>query len=391
MDNFLLPICILCIVILFLIVVMKKLEQPYMVSYIMAGVVLGPYVTQIIMDAGIIGNIGEIGILLLMFFLGMEMEIPDSRSKLMRPLWTQVARLVLAVAMAFTIGFFFEWAFYDKLLLSLLFSFNSTAVVSEYLYKNKELHTRLGMYILNVLLFQDLLLAPVLTFFQFLGGRELSFVRLTSALMGCGLIAFCLRSIRHHDFIKPSFLASLKGDHELQIFLGGALCLGFGVLSEKVGLSAALGSFIAGMLIGRTESLKWLGRTLSPFRLFFVSLFFVSIGLRLDIPYIKENYTVILAGTLLLLLGNNILSALVFRFQGYSWPQSFYAGALLSQAGEFGILASTLAYQLHIVGLGFFRISIAITALSLLLSTSWVMIFKKIIQGFREDRLPLAN
>ncbi|UZJ63915.1 cation:proton antiporter [Sphingobacterium sp. KU25419] len=357
----------------------EKLKQPYMIAYILVGILFGPYVGGIFNNTDDIASLGELGLLLLMFFLGMEMDIPDRQSLLLKPVIAQGMKMLLSITFATVLGFMFGWSVYSITVLAVLFIFNSTAVVSEYLIKNGELHTGLGKTLLNILLLQDLFLAPVLTVFQFMGKQQFSPGRMVAALIACAVIALLLRAIKHRDIIKPEFLKELDNDHELQVFLGGFVSLGFGLIAELAGLSGAMGSFAAGMLIGRTKSFQWLEHSLKPFRIFFVSFFFMSIGLRLDLGYLALNYKVVLSGTLIVLLCNSLLTAIVFRTLQYNWRQSFYSGALLSQTGEFGILICTMAYKMHIIDSGFFKTGVAITALTLLLSTTWITVLKKVV------------
>lgn len=377
MNQILFSVSMMCMVILLLIFFLKKFNQPYMVAYILAGVLIGPFVGQIFTSTSDTTSLGEIGILLLMFFLGMEIDIPDRHSLLLKPVIAQSIKMVFGIIISFCLGTLFHWPFYNILLLTILFIFNSTAVVSEYLSKNGELNSAFGKSILNILLLQDILLAPVLTVFQFVAQGHISVLRVLSAISACIVIVVLLRAARHRNLLRPSFLKDLQSDHELQVFLGGFLCLGCGYLAELAGLSGAIGSFVAGMVIGRTPAFHWLEHSLKPFRVFFVSFFFMSIGLRLDLSFIGENFRLILAGTVLLLLSNSVLSALVFRLLRYNWKNSLYGGALLSQAGEFGILACSLAYEMNIIGNDFFKAGIAITALSLLLSTTWITVLRK--------------
>jgi len=378
MNEILVAVSVMCLVILLLIFLLKRIRQPYMIAYILAGILIGPFAGKMFVDADVIASLGEIGILLLMFFLGVEIDIPDRRSLLLKPLVAQGVKMLLALGIAILMGSLFHWPMQNMFLLAILFVFNSTAVVSEYLSKNGDLHTAFGKSMLNILLLQDLLLAPVLTAFQFAGQGNISVIRLLTAIATCILIVILLRAVRNRNLLRPAIFIQLEQDHELQVFLGAFLCLGFGLLAEAAGLSGAVGSFIAGMLIGRTQAFHWLEHSLKPFRVFFVSFFFMSIGLRLDLSFVAGNIRLILSGTLLLLFSNSLLSALIFRLLQYNWKNSLYGGALLSQAGEFSILACSLAYSMHIVGENFFKMGVAITALSLLFSTTWISILRKI-------------
>lgn len=378
MNAFLLSFSQMCLVILALMLLLRKVKQPYMVAYMLAGVVLGPHILGTITQVHEIEAIGEIGILLLMFFLGMEINVPDSHSQLARPIIMQLIKIALSFLFAMLVGGLAKWPPVNIILLALLFVFNSTAVVTEYLGKNGELSSALGRNILNMLVFQDILLAPVMTVLQFLGDKSVTFASLIPPVLISILVMFLFRFIRNRRNVPLlSSYRNIGRDHDLQVFTGLLICLGFGVMFELSGLSSALGSFVAGIFIGSMKAFSWLEKSLRPFKVFFAALFFLSVGLRLDVSYIRTDYINVLTGTLLVLLSNWVLSAFAFRLLKHNWQESFYGGALLSQTGEFGILVLSLAYNLQIIDNGFFKIGVAIIALSLLISTVWISVFRR--------------
>ena len=381
MDGLLWAICILCLTILGIMFILKKLDQPYLIAYIIAGIVLGPYGSGVFTQPDEIEVIGEIGILILMFFLGMEIDVPDQRSLLIKPVIAQSIKIVLSTAFAFSIGYITELPLKSTVLIAVLFIFNSTAVVSEFLKKHQTLKTTFGIMILNMLIFQDLLLAPVLTLLKVWSKDDFSFLQIIFPVLVCIAIFFVLKKIRNVQEIRlPEFFRTIENDHDLQVFSGLMICLGFGLCAETAGLSGALGSFIAGVIVGRVKVFHWLEHSLMPFKVFFTTLFFVSIGLRLDLFYLYSNFRIILLGTFFVLISNSLMSAVIFRLLKYPWKNSWYGGALLSQTGEFGILALSIAYKSGIIEYSLYKAGLGITCLSLLLSTIWIAVLKKIIE-----------
>lgn len=366
-----------------LIFLLKKLQQPYLVAYILAGLLLGPHASGIFTNTEAIAQLGEVGVLLLMFFLGMEIDIPDNKNLLFTPVVAQGIKTAISLVFALAIGQLLHWTAASIVLLTVLFTFNSTAVVCELLKKNGSLHSSIGKMILNMLLLQDIMLAPVLTLFQLMGHPQPSTGRLLPAIAGSVLLFLLLRAIRNRNLFQLPVWKELENDHDLQVFTGACICLGFALLASAIGLTGSVGSFAAGIYIGRTDAFHWLEKVLQPFKIFFVALFFVSVGLMIDLPYVRDNYILILSLTALVLLSNSMLSALVFRLLRYSWHNSLYAGALLSQTGEFGILACSLAYGMGIIDADFFKTSLAVTGLSLLFSTIWTTIIRRLIPDKR--------
>jgi len=364
-------VCVLCMTILGLMFLLKRLHQPYLIAYIIAGILLGPYGVKLFDQPEEIEAVGEAGILLLMFFIGMEINVPNKKSLIIKPILAQGIKILLSFMFAFLLGWILTLDFKSILLIAILFTFNSTAVVVEFLKKHGTLHTAFGIVILNILLLQDLLLAPVLTLLKFWNGEKFNMLNFVIPLAICIGIFLIFRKIRHLREIRFSS-TFLENDHDLQVFSGLFICLGFGLVAEVVGLSAALGSFIAGVVVGKIRAFHWLEHSLLPFKVFFVALFFVSIGLRLDLNYLFSNYVLITIGTLVVLISNSVMSSIFFRILNFRWKDSFYGGALLSQTGEFGILALSIAYKTGMVGYDLYKAGLGITCLSLLLSTIWI-------------------
>ncbi len=381
MNAVLSTISLACLVILLLIFLLKRVGQPYLIAYMIAGVLLRPVTSGLLPVPIEIEQVGQLGLLFLMFFLGIEMKIPDERSLLFKPVVAQGIKILLSIGFAFLLGYLFHLSIYYTLTLAALFNFNSTAVVGEYLSRNNELSSSFGTLILNMLLLQDLMVAPTTALFRFMGAGAVSLSKFIIAILVSIAIIVLLRAVRHRTFLRAAVLNGLKHDHDLQVFLGLLLSLGFGVLADLAGLSSAIGSFVAGLCIGRTAAFDWLEHALKPFRIFFVALFFMSMGLHFDINYLFEHGSIILGGALLVLISNSALSAIVFRLLGYNWQQSLYAGALLAHTGEFGLLACSLAYNLHIIDSIFYKTTIGITGMTLLLSATWINVLKLLTQA----------
>ena len=383
MNELLWSVCLLSLITLGTIFLLKKFNQPYLLAYIVAGVVLGPHALGVFTKPGEIETVGEIGILFLMFFLGMEINVPDNRSLLIKPVVAQSVKIVLSMLCALSVCYILGLSSNSVLLITILFMFNSTAVVSEFLKKHNTLQTTFGIVILNMLIFQDLLLAPVLTMLKAWNNEDFDLSSTLFPIFLCAAVFYVIKKIRNVQEIKlPKQFKAIESDHDLQVFSGLFICLGFGLLAEESGLSAALGSFIAGVIVGRVKIFNWLEHSLLPFKIFFVTLFFVSVGLRLDIRFLASNYPVILLGTLFVLVSNSIMSAVIFRYLKFSWKESWYGGALLSQTGEFGILALSVAYKIGIIEYGLYKEGLGITCLSLLLSTLWIAVLNHTLERF---------
>jgi len=398
MESLLFAVSILSLSILLLTVVIKRFKQPYIIAYLATGLLLGPHMSGLFTDAGQIEAVGQLGILLLMFFLGMELEVPDNKSLLVLPVQIQVSRIVISFIAAWLAGLLLHRSLTLVLLFTVILTFNSTAVVSEYLREKHELHTVTGKLVLNTLLLQDVLVAPALILLQFTGHAPVNFFRLMVAILGAITIIFLLRAIRNRNLYQLPAIRLMEKDHELQVFAGATICFGFATLAFILGLTAAIGSFAAGAFIGRTKALHWLGQALRPFKVFFTALFFVSAGITLDLVFLKEHWWQVSAATIIIMLFNTVLSAAALQGSGLRFGQRLYGGALLSQSGEFGLLVLAYASRSGIIDGQLYKMGISSILLSLLLSPSWINLVRnkqheccKVRRHSQNDRLRSAK
>lgn len=385
MNNLLYTTGIMCLVILLLISMLNKLNQPYLIAYILAGVLLGPHVSGVFSVPQNIEHIGEIGILLLMFFLGMEINIPDRKSQLMIPVVAQGTKTLVSFVLSAIVCQIMHWPLPVLALLTAFLTFNSTAVASELMRKNGQIRTAFGSVVLNMLLLQDILLAPVITSLQLMGKEEANPGKFIGAALGSILLFLLFRAIRNRNPFQLPHIRALDNDHELQVFAGVFICLGFAMMADLAGLSGPVGSFAAGLLIGRTHAFEWLEKVLHPFRVFFVALFFMSVGIRLDLDFVIDHYILLITVTAMIMVIHSFSTALVFRLLRFSRKQSLYAGALLSQTGEFGILICVIAYNTGIIDETLYKTGMTVTALSLLLTTFWEKLHSKLLLNKQEQ------
>ena len=380
MGNVLAHLSILSLVILFLVIVLRRWRQPYLIAYILAGIVLGPGIAGLFTPGQEPAVLGEFGIILLMFFLGLEIEIPDHATVLWRPVVGQFVKMSMALMVAWMAGAWLAWSWQNRLLLAVLLTFNSTAVVSEYMRRTGELDTSTGKLVLNTLLLQDVLVAPVFAFFQWMGRNATKWGTILSSVAVAIVLFYLLRAIRHRNIWSWSGWRVLEEDHDLQVFLAVSCCLGCSWMSSLAGLSAPIGSFAAGLWLGKTKGFGWLEGVLKPFKVFFVSLYFVSVGLSLDLHYVAGHCFAILAVTAAVLITNSLISAIAFRLLGMSWNDSWWAGALLSQTGELGLLACSMAAASGMIDTGLYKLAVAVTGLTLLLSTVWTSALRAMLR-----------
>ncbi|MCW4467642.1 cation:proton antiporter [Flavobacterium sp. MFBS3-15] len=369
----------LSFVILILVILLRRLRQPYFVAYILSGILLGPEVFGIIAKGDYIGELGELGIILLMFFIGAEINLPSLARNFEKPLLAALTQLLLSLALMWGVGYYLNWSYTTIILTGFIISLSSSAIILQYLSRNGEINSSLGLITCGVLLVQDILIVPMMLMLNFMAHGSVEPFELVKVTLGATLTVAFLRAAFIKKLVKIPFKRDILGDHDLQVFIGFALCFGMAWVTHWFGLSAALGAFAAGIVIGQDKATRWLDRSLVPFRVFFLTFFFISIGLQIQLTFIRENIGTLLFVAFSVLLINSLINALVFRVTGHSWRDSMYAGALLSQIGEFSFLLMTIAAELKLVGSYTYQITLAVIAMTMIFTTIWIAIIQKFI------------
>ncbi|SHH88789.1 transporter, CPA2 family [Flavobacterium defluvii] len=354
------------------------MKQPYFIAYMLSGVLLGPEVLGIIGTGEAIEQLGELGIILLMFFIGAEINLPSLAKNFMKPLLAALTQLLLSLGLMWGIGYYLNWSYTTIMLTGSIISLSSSAIIFQYLSRNGEINSSLGLITCGVLLIQDILIVPMMLTLNFMARGSVEPSELIKVSLGALVIVVFLRAAFMKNLFRIPFTKDILADHDLQVFIGFALCFGMAWITHWFGLSAAFGAFTAGIVIGQDKATRWLDRSLVPFRVFFLAFFFISIGLQIQLAFIIENINTILFMALSVLVINSLINAIVFRATGHSWRDSVYAGALLSQIGEFSFVLMTMAFDLKLVGSYIYQVTLAIIALTMIFATIWIAIIQNV-------------
>ena len=372
---------LLLLAILLVGLLMKKLHQPNFVAYMLAGVLLGPYCLRLFREADTIATIGELGLIMQMFFIGTKLEIQSFSQKVRKPLAGVVAQLLFSAGFIGLIGYIYSWSMKEIVLFTFIISLSSSAIILEYLEKNNELNKPMGVLTSGILVLQDFLLVPMLLVINFMGEKKLAMSTVLSLAGSLVVISYLLQQLFKKKTIRFPFPQVLKSDHELQVFVGLLLCFGFAWVTQAINLSAAIGALIAGIFISQSNSMQWLEKHLVPFRVFFLSLFFLSIGLQINIDFLKLHALLIGLIVTVVLLVNSAINAVVFRMVGENWRNSIYAGALLSQIGEFSLVLCLVAKSQQMVSDFWYQLTIVVISGTMLLTAIWIHIIRRLLPG----------
>lgn len=379
-DPFLSRFVILSLVIIVVGFLLRLFKQPSLVTYIIVGVLVGPFGFGLITDEALITNLGSFGLILLLFFIGMEIHLPDLITNWRVSVFGTLIQIVVSVFIVWLLGQYFGWKINQVVMLGFVISLSSTAVIVKLLKERNELYTKTGKNVIGVLLAQDVLIVPMLIILGYLGGDKQDILLLFKQIIGGILIIGVIVYILIKKEIKLPLMKYLRKDHEMQVFVAFTLCFGFSILTALFGLSSALGAFIAGIVLSSTKSTRWVHNSLNAFKIVFVALFFVSVGMLIDLEFLKENLVTIGVLVLAVFLINNTINVFMIHIFSKDWKISFYAGALLSQIGEFSFILGSTGYYSGIIKNHSYQLIISTIALTLLISPLWISLTRKLIK-----------
>jgi CPA2 family monovalent cation:H+ antiporter-2 len=354
-----------------------RLKQPYVVGYIIVGIILGPHGLALISDQLDLSRIGSIGVLLLLFFIGMEISLPRLVANWRVAVIGTLLQILISVGILYGLGYWLNWPLAQSILLGFMISLSSTAVVIKILQEWKEIDTDVGGDVIGILLVQDLAIVPMMISINFLGGAVLNITELILQIVGgLGIIALLIWVVIKREFKMP-FGHLLRKDNELQVFSAFMLCFGLAFITGMLNLSAAVGAFVAGILISAAKETTWVYERLEPFHVVFVAFFFVSIGMLVDLNFLRDNLILALTLVILAVLINTAVNAVIMRFLREDWRSSLYGGALLSQIGEFSFVLAGVGIEAAIITEFSYQMTIAVISLTLLLSPLWILSIKR--------------
>ncbi len=343
MNDSLQLLLILLAVAVLVVVLFRSLHLPAMLGYLIVGVLIGPHALGWIPDAPETRHLAEFGVVFLMFSIGLEFSLARLRAMQRLVFGLGTAQVVATMLLVMLTSLFFDLGWAAGLALGGIMAMSSTAIVSKMLVERAELNTPHGQKIMGVLLFQDLAVVPLIILIPALASQDgnlsstLAYAALKAILVLTALLTFGQRLLR------PWFhLVARQKSSELFMLNVLLFTLGLAWVTEQSGLSMALGAFVAGMLISETEYRYQVEEDIKPFRDVLLGLFFVTIGMMLDMQALIDGWAWILLLLLILVPFKALVVALLVRAFSGDWGPALRTGLGLAQAGEFGFVLLTL-------------------------------------------------
>jgi CPA2 family monovalent cation:H+ antiporter-2 len=346
-------------------VVFQRLRLPVVLGYLAAGVLVGPYVSVwFVADAAVVSTLAELGVILLMFSIGLELSVRGVIGVGAGTIIAAVIEVGLMVVLGMGVGQAFGLSAQASLFVGAIVAISSTTIISRSFDEHPPPpeHRR---RVFGLLVIEDLLAILLLTVLTAVGrGKGLGFVDLAATLGQ--LLGFLAATIAGGLLIVPRLVrATVKlGRHETTLVLAIGLCFGLAILADAAGYSVALGAFLAGALTAEAGENSHIEPLVEPLRDLFAAIFFVSVGMLIDPQAIAERWLEVLV-ILMVVVGGKFVAITVGMFlAGRGIPAAIATGMTMAQIGELSFVAASIGVASKVLPAEWYAVAVAVSAIS---------------------------
>ena len=346
----------------------NKLNVPAVVGFLVAGALLGPYGLDFVNDVARVELFAEVGVVMLLFTIGVEFSLAHIAS-LRAVVGGGFIQIAAAITLSVLAGMAVGLPVNQGVFWGFLIAMSSTAIVLKMVTERGETNSPQGRLTIGILIVQDIAVVPMMVLTPVLGGQgdggaAAVLWSLTKAVLLVTLILIAAR------FLVPRLLIEVVRSRSRELFVITIIlvCLGIAWLSSLAGLSLALGAFIAGLIISESEYSHQAMAEILPFRDSFNSLFFISIGMLLDLRVLLAHPLLVAGLVVVIVAGKFVTAGLAAVAVGYSWRPAVLVGTALAQVGEFSFILSKVGKDVGLLTGESFQVFLAVSVLTLILT-----------------------
>lgn len=349
--------------------IFRWLKLGPILAFLVAGVMLGPSGLSLISNNNTIYQIGEIGLILLMFVIGLELS-PRRLATLKNKIFFEgTEQLLITTSLIMSVLFFTGQSFTVSFIVAISLSLSSTAFVLSYLKESNKLSLSYGQSSFCILLFQDIAIIPILSILPFLNdvpllSEKISLLKIVTHLT---LLAGLFIGLRL--FLRP-LISMARFSKSQEVFTAACLLVVFGmaVLVDYIGLSKASGAFIAGVFLSDSEFKHELENVINPFKVMLIGVFFLTFGMRFNLEYFFQYWYTILFATIGLFLIKSLVLFPLGLIRLKNWKKAACLSLLLCQGGEFSLVVISNSWSEAIISRPIHDFLVAVVVLGLFLA-----------------------
>lgn len=352
---------------------MRYLRQPILLGYIIAGAVLGPSGFGFVENREQVQLLAELGVLMLLFFIGMELNLRDFLSVWKVAVLTTAFQIVVAFLGMYLLGLLLDWPLALTVVISFVVAMSSTAVAIKMLEEIGEKRTRVGYITIGILIAQDLAVIPmILIIGAFRSGGEIGTLAILKIIISIVFLGLMIAYLGKRKRVRLPFAKNVGRSIDLTPLAGLGFCFGAAAVSGLLGLSASYGAFLAGLVIGNSTSRRAMIHYTEPIQAVLLMVFFLTIGLLIDVGYIWDNFGTVVSLVFFVAILKTGLNIGLIRALGETWPRAFLSSVLLAQLGEFSFILAAQGLAVAAIDWESHRLVVAVTVLSLMVSPVWL-------------------
>lgn len=359
--------------------VLQRLKLPSIIGFLLTGVVIGPYGLSLIKAVEQVEILSEVGVILLLFVIGMELSIKQLVSIKKTVFIGGFLQVGLTVGVAGLVYYFLGNSWNESVFVGFLFSLSSTAIVLKTLQDRQEISAPHARNALAILIFQDIIVVPMMLVTPMIAGESSNVIMDILMLLLKSAIVVVLTYVSAR-YVVPRLMHAVAKTNSKELFLlvTITLCFAIAFLTAEIGLSLALGAFIAGLIISESEYSHQATSIILPFRELFTSFFFVSVGMLLDLSFFLSNIPIILLLVFIVLILKSSVAAIAVAILKYPTKTAILTGLALFQVGEFAFILSKIGIRYHLLTPQTNQYFLSVSIVSMIL-TPFVIMFSETI------------
>ncbi|WP_443733640.1 cation:proton antiporter domain-containing protein [Xylanibacter rarus] len=371
-------------------IVFKKLKQPLVLGYVVAGFLVSPHMPYImsVADRADISTWGDIGVMFLLFSLGLDFSFKKILKMGASPIISTCSIVFCMMMLGIVTGHLFGWSRMDSIFLGGMLAMSSTTIIYKAFDDLGLRQQRFAGLVMSVLILEDILAIVMMVMLSAIAnGSNPDGGQMIGSLMKIGffLILWFVVGI----FLIPLMLRSMRKfiNNETLLIVALGLCCAMAVLSTKVGFSSAFGAFVMGSILAETIEAERIIKVVEPVKNLFGAVFFVSVGMLVDPAILVEYSWPIVTLVLVIILGQVIFGSLSFLIGGQSLKSAMQCGFSMAQIGEFSFIIASLGLSLGVIGKFLYPVVVAVSVITTFL-TPYMIRMATPTYGMLERRLP---
>lgn len=348
--------------------VLNRVKVPSIVGFLVAGMLIGPHGLGLIKDIHEIELLAEIGVILLLFVIGIEFSLAHLMKMKKIIIRGGGSQVILTIIFSAAIAYAILSNLYQSIFLGFLIALSSTAIVMKMLQERGEMDTPHGRMMVGILIFQDLCVVPLMLLTPAMSGGGIGLYEVAYKMLKAVLIVTVVLVAAR--WVVPELLHQIVRTRSRELFISIIilLCFGIALLTSKFGLSLALGAFLAGLIIAESEYASQAISEILPFKDSFIGLFFVSVGMLMDMGFVQDHYLKISIAVCGIFFLKMITGTLAAFLAGGNLKYALHTGLGLAQVGEFAFVLALVGKSVGLITDELYQIFLSSSVITMIMT-----------------------